>query len=294
MQEDMGPFSGEKFYTKHKHLKESDIIFVISSKKLAGEYMPYLEGKFKVDTVRNGAYQKGNRTFKYEADLSEIIRPSKPVGLSTLRDQKGRKKFADRFMGSAKPELTGNEIQEFEALIYKYADQARGYSEEEDRLPFDLMGITESDTERSQEILARVGQGKFKRAVAKVWGVNKLACAVTLIEIPQIIIASHIVPWRECVGEDSSMRWDGANGLLLCSHIDRLFDQYYLSFARVDKKECVICYSKTIPQSAMSQLGLVKNLPLVPNCMKSDDRERFFSYMSRHYEKFLELESARS
>ena len=41
-------------------------------------------------------------------------------------------------------------------------------------------------------------------------------------------MASHIKPWRVC---SNAERLDGNNGLLLSPHVDKLFDQGWISFA---------------------------------------------------------------
>ncbi len=54
------------------------------------------------------------------------------------------------------------------------------------------------------------------------------ACRVTGLERQQLLVASHIKPWRDC---DNSERLSGANGLLLSPYVDKLFDRHWISFA---------------------------------------------------------------
>lgn len=49
-------------------------------------------------------------------------------------------------------------------------------------------------------------------------------------------MASHIKPWRDC---DNSERLDGANGLLLSPHVDKLFDRHWISFDSGGELICV-------------------------------------------------------
>jgi putative restriction endonuclease len=79
------------------------------------------------------------------------------------------------------------------------------------------------ETERSQLVNARLGQGKFKRNVSKI----ESACRVTGMANIDLLIASHIKPWHKC---SNSERLDGNNGLLLSPHVDRLFDRGWISF----------------------------------------------------------------
>lgn len=81
-----------------------------------------------------------------------------------------------------------------------------------------------SETEKSQLISARRGQGEFRRRVSVV----ERCCRLTGIESPRLLVASHIKPWHAC--ETADERLDGNNGLLLAPHVDWLFDRGLISF----------------------------------------------------------------
>jgi putative restriction endonuclease len=81
-----------------------------------------------------------------------------------------------------------------------------------------------NSTVKQQLTLARKGQGLFRSRV----GTIEKACRLTGIENPQLLVASHIKPWRMCT--TAAERLDGANGLLLAPHVDRLFDRGLISF----------------------------------------------------------------
>ena len=70
---------------------------------------------------------------------------------------------------------------------------------------------------------ARLGQGKFRRRVAAADPI----CRLTGTSDRRMLIASHIKPW--CKSNDTE-RLDGANGLMLAPHADRLFDRFLVSF----------------------------------------------------------------
>ncbi len=78
-------------------------------------------------------------------------------------------------------------------------------------------------TEKEALILARRGQGLFRRRVAEV----ETRCRVTEVDRPEHLRASHCKPWRDC---DNVERLDADNGLLLTPSIDHLFDRGYISF----------------------------------------------------------------
>ncbi|MBD8790926.1 HNH endonuclease [Pseudomonas syringae] len=80
-------------------------------------------------------------------------------------------------------------------------------------------------TTREAIIQARVGQGQFRTSLLTVWNGR---CALTGIENRDLLVASHIEPW--CLADNAS-RLSPDNGLLLATHIDRLFDRGFISFA---------------------------------------------------------------
>lgn len=82
-----------------------------------------------------------------------------------------------------------------------------------------------SKTEREQLIKSRIGQGRFRKDLFDIDG----RCRVTHIDNPELLIASHIKPWRSC--RDHRERLDPFNGLLLAPHIDHLFDLGFLTFS---------------------------------------------------------------
>lgn len=79
------------------------------------------------------------------------------------------------------------------------------------------------DTVRSQLILARRGQGHFKKAVRH----HEHHCRITKVNRLEHLRASHIKPWRDSSNDE---RLDGENGLLLTPSIDHLFDRGFVSF----------------------------------------------------------------
>jgi 5-methylcytosine-specific restriction enzyme A len=81
-----------------------------------------------------------------------------------------------------------------------------------------------SKTESQGLITSRVGQGYYRQEVLIKFDQR---CAVTGAEIPGILIASHIVPWREA---DENERLDPENGILLSPLYDALFDKHLISF----------------------------------------------------------------
>ena len=103
-------------------------------------------------------------------------------------------------------------------------------------------------------------------------------CAVTSCKIKNILIASHIVPWRK---SNDVERLDIGNGILLSPNLDALFDRHLISF----DDEGNILISKTLSEDELTNLGISNNLKL--HTVYPD----MFDYLSRHREEFNEKET---
>jgi putative restriction endonuclease len=79
------------------------------------------------------------------------------------------------------------------------------------------------ETDRLSVIKARVGQGEFRDRLLRRWR----GCAVTGIEAPELLRASHIKPWRMSTNVE---RLHEFNGLMLLPQYDHLFDRGYITF----------------------------------------------------------------
>lgn len=77
-------------------------------------------------------------------------------------------------------------------------------------------------TERQATILVRVGQAFFRRSVLSSY---EYSCCVCGIDIPQLLVGSHILPWSE----SNEQRTDPKNGLCLCALHDKAFDRGFIS-----------------------------------------------------------------
>ena len=82
---------------------------------------------------------------------------------------------------------------------------------------------TVTETVRKSIVLARRGQGLFKRRVM----VLEIACRITGVSKVEHLRASHCKPWRDSNNEE---RLDGENGLLLTPSADHLFDRGFIGF----------------------------------------------------------------
>lgn len=89
-------------------------------------------------------------------------------------------------------------------------------------LPGELPG---GPTEVERTVRARRVQGFFRRAVLSGYGHR---CALTGLAIPQLLNASHIIPWSAPGSEQ--LRADPTNGLCLNALHDRAFDRGLITF----------------------------------------------------------------
>lgn len=101
-------------------------------------------------------------------------------------------------------------------------------------------------TEKESLVTTRVGQGAYRKRIIHRW---QYKCAVTGFHQQQILIASHIVPWRHA---DDQERLDVNNGILLSPTYDALFDRHLISFDNSGK----IILSDQIETQAFRKVGV--------------------------------------
>jgi predicted restriction endonuclease len=103
------------------------------------------------------------------------------------------------------------------------------------------------DTEREQLVRQRIGQDLYREALMQYW---KGSCAVTALDIPEALKASHAKPWKDC--DTNSDRLNVYNGFLLSANLDSLFDSGLISFT--DQGDLI--YSSNISSSQILSIGL--------------------------------------
>lgn len=94
---------------------------------------------------------------------------------------------------------------------------------EEDGLEEEVNNLNVDETEKEQLVKSRRGQGVFRSRVEEI----EKSCRVTGVSVKNVLIASHMKPWRISTNQE---RLDGNNGFLLSPHIDKLFDKGWISF----------------------------------------------------------------
>jgi hypothetical protein len=108
-------------------------------------------------------------------------------------------------------------------------------------------------TERERLQAARIGQGEFRDALLVYW---KEACPVAGVDHRALLRASHIKAWSESTNAE---RLDPFNGLLLCVHVDALFDRHLITF----EDDGRIRISASISAENRERLGLRANMRIL-------------------------------
>ncbi|WP_085584371.1 MULTISPECIES: HNH endonuclease [unclassified Pseudomonas] len=80
------------------------------------------------------------------------------------------------------------------------------------------------ETEKSNLIKSRIGQGAFRQKLVAYWN----CCSITGFKDVSLLVASHIKPWRV---SSNSERLDPFNGFLLTPNLDRAFDAGYITLS---------------------------------------------------------------
>jgi hypothetical protein len=106
-------------------------------------------------------------------------------------------------------------------------------------------------TEAERLVVQRIGQDLFREGLLEFWEGH---CAVTSLAVPELLRASHIKPWADCVTDCE--RLDAYNGFLLAPHLDAAFDRGFITVA----DDGTIIVSDALDSKARVLLGLDKPL----------------------------------
>lgn len=123
----------------------------------------------------------------------------------------------------------GKDISNFKSALKKYLKFIRSdfsnniYIEIENKISEIKSSTKITVTEKLNLTLSRIGQGKFRNELINYWS----GCSITKFDKVNLLVASHIKPWRE---SNNFERLDVYNGLLLLPNYDKLFDKGYINF----------------------------------------------------------------
>ena len=160
--------------------------------------------------------------------------------------------------------VTDAELSKFPAPKHRWSNQSSGISleaavaraidaqiavttlvtsDEADARPFDPKNVDDARERIRRSIVLRRGQRDFRLALLEAY---QGKCAITGCDIPDILEAAHIVPYR---GVDTN---DVRNGLLLRSDLHTLFDCGLLS---IDSKTMSVLLAKRILRTSYRALA---------------------------------------
>ena len=218
--------------------KEHPYIFIISSKR--GKDHGYIDGwidenKFFLYT---GEGQNGDMDFK---SGNKAIRDHCENGKKVLLFEETKKTFIElkaelklidySFIQTLDSGNKNRKAIQFKFAAESFSQESKNYTEKRNII-HTKTHLKPNKTESKGLVTSRVGQGFYRQELIKKFD-NK--CAVTGINIEEILIASHIVPWRHSNDEE---RLDVENGILLSPLYDSLFDRNLISFE--DNGEIII------------------------------------------------------
>lgn len=111
-------------------------------------------------------------------------------------------------------------IYESERILAKYEGTSieNKFEKELRDIPSEIIGDT-----KIRQIKTRINQNVFRQIILANYDCK---CALSGIDIPELLVASHIIPWSENTKE----RLNPENGICLSSLYDKAFDQGLIGF----------------------------------------------------------------
>lgn len=100
----------------------------------------------------------------------------------------------------------------------------------------DTLNITPQDLEgreRSVVIKQRVNQSVFRSMILSNY---EERCAITGINIPELLVAGHIIPWAD---SNSQQKLNPENGICLSALYDKAFDKGFITISPDDYTICL-------------------------------------------------------
>ena len=174
------------------------------------------------------------------------VRPDgSPIWTDVLCEESSEKDSQGHFQWKLRPQVA--EALENLGLVQRIArtDLLDDIKAKEESL------ATYAEKDREAIVKAHIGQGEFRKRLIRFWG----GCSVTGCDCLELLVASHIKPWRDCAGKEAI---DQMNGLLLLPNLDRTFDRGLISFDDTG----AILLSDRLSASLAGTLGIHKDMKL--------------------------------
>lgn len=159
------------------------------------------------DMLREGVISKPLTDMDlFELDIAiALIRKN---SFFEAKDKKGKRMYS-------------NALKHYRLYVFSLIGDKGAVKQEEKKIYLDpSLNVTERET----IVKARVGQGLYRDRLFKKYNGR---CIITGINLPEVLVASHIKPWAV---SNNSERISQENGFLLSATYDRLFDQGLISF----------------------------------------------------------------
>lgn len=166
------------------------------------------------------------------------------------------------------------DISSFKSALKKYksfveiGDYAKETEFEQEKKIEDANEL--DTTEKEALILARKGQGLFRQRIIRMFDSK---CIISGFSKTDILVASHIKPWRY---SSNTERLDENNGILFLPTYDKLFDKGYIGF----DANGLIVFSALLEENDKNLLTIKANFSYNFNA-------RQLSYLQFHFENIF-------
>jgi len=166
---------------------------------------------------------------------------------------------------------------ESERLFASITDQAIERLAEIDEAELPREGI-----ERERLVRLRVNQNFFRTAVLAAYNYR---CCITGLAVPELLVASHIVPWAA----DAKNRMNPRNGLCLNALHDRAFDRGLMTIS----SDATVCFCPSVRiKAANDDTGRNWLVGYQDKCIELPQRFRpepslLAEHRKRHMHRFL-------
>lgn len=123
-------------------------------------------------------------------------------------------------------------LYESERILAQYEGTSieKKFEKQLKNIPSDIIGDT-----RLSQVKMRINQNVFRQIILANYDYK---CALSGIDIPELLVASHIIPWSENPKE----RLNPENGICLSSLYDKAFDQGLIGF----DNSCKVLFSERL------------------------------------------------
>lgn len=257
-------------WTNMEYLQEGDIVF-----------SSYRQRIVAVSTVISKAYTYAKPFLTNKEKPWEYDGNKADLNFHELNNAISYQQFSNKLLallnvhqGPINKNGTGNQgylysiSENAGTLLLKQIEELNNISFEQNFCD-DIDKIKAPSTTKLALIESRKGQGKYRDDLIKYWDGK---CAVTGCNLTDILIASHIKPWKVA---NNYERLDQSNGLLLSPNYDKLFDKGYISFDENGK----VILSKKLDSNTINLFGIQSFMTLNKRPTKGN-----IEYLKYHWE----------